>query len=228
MRLLVIGNNLPLNGVIATTLRGSGWQVELAQTVPHAVTLLDRAVGYDLVVVDWLSHSGAVLTSLDFVRRVRLGRHPRTRVILLTNRASPADKTAGFTAGADDVVEKPFYTMTLLRRVDAQAQKLLELRAQEQLVFGALRFYPETRVVAAHNKRLPLTQQEFRLLHYFAVHSDRIVTRREVVTEVWGEYDAGALSNTVEVHISRLRRKLEMLGARFVTQRGVGYQLIVR
>ena len=143
-------------------------------------------------------------------------------VLMVTARDAIADRLAGFAAGADDYVVKPFATVEVLARVAAILRRLGRVPSTVQV--ADLVVDEGAQIAARGGQTLDLTGTEFKLLAYLTGHRGRILSKTQLLTQVWGydEYDP----NLVEVHVSALRRKLEQHGPRLIhTARGLGYVL---
>ncbi|MFF0635335.1 response regulator transcription factor [Nocardia sp. NPDC004151] len=143
-------------------------------------------------------------------------------VVMLTARDGVEDRVRGLRAGSDDYLVKPFDLTELVARVDALLRRMGKL--QRRTVIGDLEVTVDTGTARRGGQELTLTATEFKLLAYLAAQRDRVVTKTQILTAVWGyeDYDP----NLVEVHVSALRRKLEEHGERVVhTVRGLGYTL---
>ncbi|WP_433667978.1 response regulator transcription factor [Nocardia sp. CA-136227] len=143
-------------------------------------------------------------------------------VVMLTARDGVEDRVRGLRAGSDDYLVKPFDLTELVARVDALLRRMGKL--QRRTVIGDLEVTVDTGSARRGGQELTLTATEFKLLAYLAAQRDRVVTKTQILTAVWGydDYDP----NLVEVHVSALRRKLEEHGERVVhTVRGLGYTL---
>jgi DNA-binding response OmpR family regulator len=171
----------------------------------------------DLVVLDVMLPGRDGFGLLDVVRR-----GSAAGVVMLTARDDIHDRLRGLTNGADDYVVKPFVLAELVARVSAVLRRLGRVPSTTQV--DDLVLDPESGIVMRAGRPIDLTATELRLLEFFATHRDRIVSKTQILTAVWG-YDAYDV-NLVEVHVSALRRKLEAHGGRLLhTVRGLGYVL---
>ncbi len=222
-RILVVEDESAIAELISINLRHAGIEVTIAATADQAQSEVDRVLP-DLVVLDWMlpGQSG-----LSLAKRWRS--QARTRdlpIIMLTARAEEPDKVAGLDAGADDYLVKPFSTNELLARIRA----VLRRRAPEALdtvvEVGALKLDPATRRVTRGDRELRVGPTEFRLLHFFMTHPERVHSRAQLLDRVWGDH-VFIEERTVDVHVKRLREALEPAGcARMIeTVRGAGYRL---
>jgi two-component system response regulator MprA len=167
------------------------------------------------------------LDGLTTCRRLR-GAGNHVPVLMLTARDAVGDRVSGLDAGADDYLVKPFELDELLARVRALLRRgsFHSGAAETTLSFGDLRMDPATREVTRGARRLDLTRTEYLLLELFLTHPRQVLTREQILGEVWG-FDFEPTSNSLDVYVMYLRRKTEAGGAPRVihTVRGVGYVL---
>jgi DNA-binding response OmpR family regulator len=182
----------------------------------------------DLVLLDLMLEDGSGLALLDRVRSAdglasRLD--PDTPVIVLTARSAEVDRVRGFARGADDYVTKPFSYQELLARVRALLRRSSGRRLRGLMRIGELTIDPHTRSVRLRGQPVHLSAKEFALLQALAVEPSRVVSKQELLRDVWG-YRAIGTSRTVDAHACRLRKKLRRSARPFVINvRGVGYKL---
>lgn len=214
--MLLIEDDETIRESVAGSLTDSGFSV-LAQ---HDGNELERAL-HDFrpgaVVLDWMlpARSGPVLARV-------VSRTSAVPVIMLTARDAVADRLAGFEAGVDDYLVKPFAMEELTARLRVLLRRSGSLAATVQV--GDLILDPASATVLRSGQPIDLTATEWRVLSYLAGNHGRIVSTTQILTQVWG-YDDYA-DNLVQVHISALRRKLEAHGPRLLhTVRGLGYVL---
>jgi len=208
---------------IGRSLRFEGYQVDLAGDGHAALdAVLTRRP--DVVVLDVMMPG---LDGLETCRRLRIT-GDRVPVLMLTARRNVGDRVAGLDAGADDYLVKPFALEELLARVRALLRRVdpTDPADRDPLTFADLQLDPANRSVSRNGRMVDLTRTEFELLAVLLRSATRVVTRSVLFTEVWG-YDFGTRSNSLDVYIGYLRRKLESDGEpRLVhTVRGVGYVL---
>jgi two-component system phosphate regulon response regulator PhoB len=226
-RVLVVEDETAIAELIAINLRHAGYEVTLAGTADQARAEV-AAVLPDLVVLDWMlpGQSG-----LELARRWRADARTRELpIVMLTARSSEADTVAGLDAGADDYVSKPFSTHELLARIRA----LLRRRAPEALdaavEIGGLRLDPATRRVTCRGaggmQEVKVGPTEFRLLHFFMTHPERVHSRSQLLDRVWGDH-VFIEERTVDVHVKRLREALAPVqrSQLIETVRGAGYRM---
>ena len=180
----------------------------------------------DLILLDWMlpGQSG-----FEFARQLRADKtHGNLPVIMLTARDQETDKVAALEAGADDYVSKPFSVSELLARIKAVLRRSTQHDDEVLLEIEGLALDSGTHRVTAAGIPLELSPQEYRLLHFFMTHQERVYSRQQLIAQAWGtDY---VEDRTVDVHIRRLRRILEPSGHQRLIQtvRGAGYRFSVR
>jgi two-component system copper resistance phosphate regulon response regulator CusR len=220
VRVLIAEDDHGLRAVLARGLQEHDYVVDAVGDGDEALKFL-RSYDYDLAVLDWRMPG---VSGLDVVRWLRRSQRP-TRVLMLTARDTPADRVAGLDAGADDYLVKPFDFGELLARLRALQRRPSAVQ-QPELVVGDLRFEPATRQVLVGGNEAALTAIEFGILELLMRRSPAVVARRSIAVNVW-EDEADAMgSNTIDVHLARLRAKLAGSRVRIETVRGVGYRLV--
>jgi two-component system copper resistance phosphate regulon response regulator CusR len=227
---LVAEDDENLGAVLARGLREQGYVVDLVPDGETAAAYL-RFYQYEVAVLDWRMPK---LSGLDLVRRLRrnagagqnsAGPNGAIPVLMLTARDTPADRIAGLDAGADDYLVKPFDFGELLARLRALQRRPPAAQAP-RLAIGEVEFDPSTREVRARGQRPALTSTELGILEILMRRSPAVADRRSIAQHVW-ENEADAFgSNTIDVHLARLRAKLTGAGVRIETIRGVGYRII--
>jgi two-component system phosphate regulon response regulator PhoB len=222
-RILVVEDESAIAELISINLRHAGYEVTIAATADQAQFEVDRVLP-DLVVLDWMlpGQSGLALAK-------RWRGQARTRelsIIMLTARAEEADKIAGLDAGADDYLVKPFSTNELLARIRAVLRRKAPEALDTVVEVGALRLDPATRRVTREDREVRIGPTEFRLLHFFMTHPERVHSRAQLLDRVWGDH-VFIEERTVDVHVKRLREALEPVNcSRMIeTVRGAGYRL---
>jgi DNA-binding response OmpR family regulator len=218
-RVLVVEDDEEIADVLRRSLRNEGYEV---RTSGDGVEALDLAVGFvpDLVVLDL---GLPRMDGVEVCRRLRADSD--VPILILTARADTEDRVGGLDSGADDYLVKPFERKELLARIRALLRRRPP-RGSASLQVGDLALNPDTREVSRGKREIELTNREFELLEYL-MHNERLVISRErLLDEVWG-YDPMAATNTIDVFISNLRRKLEEgEETRLLhTKRGAGYVL---
>jgi DNA-binding response OmpR family regulator len=222
MRVLVAEDDRGLRDVLSRGLRENGYAVDAVPDGRTAVSYL-RSYDYEVAVLDWRMPGMSGLEVLQLMRRESVP----TAVLMLTARDAPADRVTGLDQGADDYLVKPFDFAELLARIRALQRRPRALQPP-QLAVGDLLFDPATREVRIGARRPALTVTERGILEMLMRRSPAVVDRRSIALHVW-DNDADALgSNTIDVHLARLRSKLAGGQVRIETVRGVGYRIVVR
>jgi two-component system, OmpR family, response regulator MprA len=222
-RLLVVDDEPALREALQSSLEFEGYQVVTANDGQAALEELARTP-YDAVLLDVMMPR---LDGLTACRRLRAaGDH--VPVLMLTARDAVGDRVSGLDAGADDYLVKPFELDELLARVRALLRRgaLSVGEPEPTLSFGDLKMDPATREVTRGARRLDLTRTEYLLLELFLAHPRQVLTRDQILAEVWG-FDFEPSSNSLDVYVMYLRRKTEVGDqSRLIhTVRGVGYVL---
>ena len=216
MRLLVVEDDPDLNRQLVSALSDAGYAVDTAFDGEEGHFLGDTEP-YDAVVLDLGLPKKDGLSVLEQWRRD----DRKMPVLILTARERWSDKVAGMDAGADDYVAKPFHMEEVLARVRALLRRSAG-HASNEMECGPLRVDAKTSKVTVDGQAVKLTSHEYRVLSYLMHHRDRVVSQTELTEHIYAE-GADRDSNTVEVFIARLRRKL---GASFIeTVRGLGYRI---
>ncbi|BBG02666.1 MULTISPECIES: response regulator transcription factor [Pseudonocardia] len=220
-QILIVEDDPAIRGAL---IRGLGERGHAVDSAPTAMTGLESAVGNrpDLVVLD------LGLPDMDGTTMLRMLRGASSvPVIVATARDDESEIVAVLDAGADDYLVKPFAAAQLDARIRAVLRRLGDGSPDPTVVVGELSVDPRSRRARLDGTELELTPREFDLLHYLAARADQVVSKRELVTEVWRQPYGGA-DKTVDVHLSWLRRKLGETAqrARYLhSVRGVGIRL---
>ncbi len=217
MRLLVVEDDPDLGRQLTDALSNNGYAVDLAADGEEGHFLGDTEP-YDAAVLD------LGLPKMDGVRVLERWRAAGKDmpVLILTARDRWSEKVAGFDAGADDYLTKPFYTEELLARLRALLRRAAG-HASAALECGDLRVDTRAARASVDGEPIKLTAHEYRVLSYMMHHQGRVVPRTELVEHIYDQ-DFDRDSNTIEVFIGRLRRKIG--SNRILTERGLGYRLI--
>ena len=222
MRVLVAEDDNGLRDVLARGLRENDYVVDAVADGEEAIRFL-RNYEYELAVLDWRMPG---MSGLDVVRWIRRQQRP-TPVLLLTARDAHADRVTGLDEGADDYLVKPFDFAELLARMRALQRRPAAVQ-QPEIVVGDLRFDPARRQVLVGGQQPVLTSIEYGILELLVRRSPTVVLRRSIAAHVWDDEADAMGSNTIDVHLARLRAKLAGGMVRIETVRGVGYRLVER
>jgi two-component system response regulator MprA len=227
MRILVVDDDKAVRDSLRRSLAFNGYQVDLAEDGQAALDrmLTDRP---DALVLDVMMPR---VDGLEVCRRLRSAGDDLP-ILVLTARDAVSDRVAGLDAGADDYLPKPFALEELLARLRALLRRRVpetgdgDDRPSAALTFADLSLDPDTREVSRGGRSISLTRTEFSLLELLLAHPRRVLTRGQILEQVWG-YDFPTSGNALEVYVGYLRRKTEADGEpRLIhTVRGVGYVL---
>lgn len=218
-RVLVIEDEERIADFLVRGLAEEGYHVEHAADGPAGWSAL-QAGAWDLVLLDWWLPGE---DGLQLLQRFRM-KNRATPVLFLTARDAISDRVKGLDAGADDYLCKPFSFEELLARVRVLLRRP-EQASQPTLEYADIRVDLASQRATRNGRPLDLTSKELSLLMCFLRHPGTVLSRTRIYESVWDEnYDG--LSNTLEVHVKELRRKLELMGERVIqTRRGRGYVL---
>jgi two-component system phosphate regulon response regulator PhoB len=221
--ILVVEDESAIAELISINLRHAGFEVTIAATAEQAQAAVDGVLP-DLIILDWMlpGQSGLALAK-------RWRTEARTRelpIIMLTARAHEADKISGLDAGADDYLTKPFSTNELMARIRAVLRRKAPQALDSAVQVGVLRIDPATRRVSRDDVQVKVGATEFRLLHFFMSHPERVHSRAQLLDRVWGDH-VFIEERTVDVHVKRLREALAPVhcAQMIETVRGAGYRL---
>jgi len=216
MRLLIVEDEPTLGQQLRNALEGAGYAVDLATDGEEGLYLGSNEQ-YDAIILDLGLPEIDGLTVLDRWRK----EGKTTPVLVLTARDSWSDKVAGLDAGADDYVAKPFQTEELIARLRALIRRASG-NASAELIAGDIRLDTRSGKVTKAGEPVKLTAQEYKLLSYLLHHKGKVVSRTELIEHIYDQ-DFDRDSNTIEVFVTRIRKKL---GADVITTiRGLGYSL---
>lgn len=216
MRILIVEDEPTLGPQLKATLEQAGYAVDLA-TDGEDGHFLGSTENYDAAILDLGLPEVDGLTVLDRWRREKRN----FPVLVLTARDSWSDKVAGLDAGADDYLAKPFQAEELIARLRALIRRASG-NASSELIAGDVRLDTRSGRVTLAGQAVKLTAQEYKLLSYLLHHKGKVVSRTELIEHIYDQ-DFDRDSNTIEVFVTRIRKKL---GADIITTiRGLGYQL---
>jgi len=224
--ILVVEDEPAIQELIAVHLRFAGHKVLCALDAEQAQALI-RAELPDLILLDWMLPGASGLMLAKTLRN-----DARTRdvpLIMLTARGAETDKVAGLDAGADDYVTKPFSPKELMARINAVLRRRAPQHTHDVIQIGRLRLDPVAHRVTCGDAALDLAPTEFRLLHFFMTHTERVFSRTQLLDQIWGDH-VFIEDRTVDVHIRRLRNALKpgKHEHHVETVRGAGYRFTAR
>jgi DNA-binding response OmpR family regulator len=221
-RILAVEDDERIRSALKLALEDEGWTVEAAASGEDAIEAFERNAA-DVVLIDIMLPG---IDGFELCRTIR--RSSDVPIVMVTARNDTHDIVAGLEAGADDYLTKPFAPKELSARIRALLRRIRPVQmGHERLVFGDLELIPEEGKVVKAGDEVHLTKTEFRLLCELALNRGKVFSREELLDRVW-EYDYFGDGRLVDVHIRRLRTKVEVDPANprhVVTVRGLGYRL---
>ncbi len=216
-KVLVVDDDISLSQSVQETLSAFGYVVDVANSVDEAETMLFASV-YELIILDWVMPG---VHGIDYLARLR-GRGVQTPVIMLTGMNTIDHKSAGLDTGADDYLTKPFNTKELLARVRALLRRPPVMKSS-LLAVGNVSVDTKTLQVKCAENEVKLTRQEFLLLEFLMRYPNQVFNSEALVERAWSTLSESS-PDTVRVHLSRLRKKLESAGVSPIkTHHGQGY-----
>src|SRR5512143_154955 len=221
--ILIVEDEPAIQELLAFNVAQCGFRAIQSYDVPSALGEVNRALP-DLILLDWMLPG---TSGVEMARRLRAD--SRTRdipIIMLTARTDERDKILGLESGADDYITKPFSPRELMARIRAVLRRRAPQMSDETVRAEGLELSPTTHRISAKGQNIELGPTEFRLLHFFMTHAERVYSRAQLLDQVWGDH-VFVEERTVDVHIRRLRQALEPFGADSLieTVRGTGYRL---
>ncbi|AAZ28687.1 MULTISPECIES: phosphate regulon transcriptional regulator PhoB [Colwellia] len=221
-KILVVEDETPIREMISFVLDQNGFNAIEACDIEQALAKIHEPYP-DLILLDWMLPGG---TGVSLAKKLKQNEYTRNiPIIMLTARSDEDDKVKGFEAGVDDFVTKPFSPKELIARIKAVIRRVSPTSLEEEVDFHGLKLDPVAHRVAINGNSLDLGPTEFRLLHFFMTHTERVYSREQLLDNVWGT-NIYVEDRTVDVHIRRLRKAISGEGHEdFVqTVRGAGYR----
>ena len=220
--ILLVEDEPGIQELLKLNLGQAGHQVTATDDAEGALQFLKTTLP-DVILLDWMLPG---MSGIDLCRRLRADkRYQPVPIIMLTARGEEQDRVAGLDTGADDYITKPFSPRELVSRIRAVLRRRAPQMTEEPVETGGLRLDPASHRVTGNGRPLELGPTEFRLLHFFMTHPERVYSRSQLLDQVWGD-DVFVEERTVDVHIRRLRLALEVSGHDGLVQtvRGAGYR----
>ena len=220
--ILVVEDEDAIREMLMMVLEQAGFVPIAAADAEDAQKSLDDNLP-DLILLDWMLPG---ISGVEWARRLK--KEPIYRdisIILLTARGEEEDKVRGLEIGADDYVSKPFSPKELVARIRAVLRRSGKIQGQAQITLGDLMLDTEQHRLSIGDKQLEVSPTEFRLMHFFMTHPDKVYSRTQLLDQVWGR-SVYIEERTIDVHIRRLRKILEEYGREDLVQtvRGFGYR----
>ncbi len=225
-RILVVEDEAPIREMLCFVLEQKGY--ETVEAADYADGLAKVREPYpELIVLDWMMPGGSGIQFLKQLKQDEMTR--QIPVVMLTARGEEEDKVRGLEAGADDYITKPFSPKELTARLHAVMRRVSPTSVDEVIEVQGLKLDPVSHRVSAEEKALDMGPTEFKLLHFFMTHPERVYSREQLLNNVWGT-NVYVEDRTVDVHIRRLRKAIEETGHDRLIQtvRGAGYRFSTR
>ncbi|MCU7813687.1 MAG: phosphate regulon transcriptional regulator PhoB [Candidatus Thiodiazotropha sp. (ex Rostrolucina anterorostrata)] len=221
-RILAVDDEPAVGEMLRFILEQDGFQADFVEDATQAINQIRRSKP-DLILLDWMLPG---MSGLELAGRLKKDRETESiPIIMLTAKGEEDDKVRGLDIGAEDYVTKPFSARELLARIRSILRRVSPLLAGEHLQCGGLVLDPVSHRVSSDGESIVLGPTEFRLLHFFMSHRERVFTRGQLLDQVWGTH-VYIEERTVDVHIRRLRKALEPSAKEGLLQtvRGSGYR----
>ena len=221
-KVLVVDDEAPIREMLVFVLEQNGFQAIEAEDYDSAISAMVEPYP-DMVLLDWMLPGGS---GIQIAKKFKQNEHTRQiPIIMLTARGEEEDKIRGLEVGADDYVTKPFSPKELMARIKAVIRRVAPTSLEEAIEVHGLRLDPISHRVTSGGSELDMGPTEFRLLHFFMTHPERVYSREQLLDHVCGT-NVYVEDRTVDVHIRRLRKAIATLGHDRLVQtvRGAGYR----
>lgn len=221
-KILVVEDDEKIARVIQLELEFESYEVSNAYTGKEALDKYEEE-NFDLILLDVMIPE---LNGLEVLRRIRQ-KDEAVRIIMLTARDAVMDKVSGLDSGANDYMTKPFEIEELLARIRAQLKQneIGQNSKQEEMIFKNIKLLPSSREVFIDGEDVYLTQKEYDLFYYLLSNKNQVLSREQIIESVWG-YDYFGDTNTVDVYVRYLRKKIDQESPSIISSvRGIGYMI---
>jgi two-component system phosphate regulon response regulator PhoB len=224
--ILLVEDEAPIRDMLSFVLEQAGFSVDEAEDYDVGLEKIKEPYP-DLILLDWMMPGG---TGVQLAKKLK--QHDIAKdipVIMLTARSEEDDKIRGLEAGADDYVTKPFSPKELVARIKAVMRRVTPTSKEEPIEFNGLVLEPVSHRVTSNEEAIDMGPTEFKLLHFFMTHPERVYSREQLLDNVWGT-NVYVEDRTVDVHIRRLRKAISVNGhdSMIQTVRGSGYRFSVK
>ncbi|WP_338561570.1 phosphate response regulator transcription factor PhoB [Erwinia sp. E_sp_B04_7] len=225
-RILVVEDEAPIREMLCFVLEQNDYQPIEAEDYDSAVNLLIEPWP-DLILLDWMLPGGSGIQFIKHLKREAMTRE--IPVMMLTARGEEEDRVRGLEVGADDYITKPFSPKELVARIKAVMRRISPMAVEDVIEIQGLSLDPSSHRVMSDTQPLEMGPTEYKLLHFFMTHPERVYSREQLLNHVWGT-NVYVEDRTVDVHIRRLRKALELTGHDRMVQtvRGTGYRFSAR
>lgn len=225
-KILIVEDEAPIREMLSFVMEQHGYQpVEVGDFEQALAAVVEPYP--DMILLDWMLPGGS---GVQLAKQLKSQDHTRhIPLIMLTARSEEEDKVRGLEVGADDYITKPFSPKELMARMRAVFRRVSPTSLDEPLEVEGLKLDPVSHRVSANGEPLDMGPTEFRLLHFFMTHQDRVYSREQLLDHVWGT-NVFVEDRTVDVHIRRLRKAIGVHSHDRLVQtvRGVGYRFSAR
>lgn len=223
-KILIVEDEAPIREMLAFVMEQHGYQPVEAGTFEQGLEAVTEPYP-DMILLDWMLPGGS---GVQLAKQLKSQDHTRhIPIIMLTARSEEEDKVRGLEVGADDYITKPFSPKELMARMRAVFRRVSPTSLDEPLEVEGLKLDPVSHRVSSKGTPVDMGPTEFRLLHFFMTHPDRVYSREQLLDHVWGT-NVFVEDRTVDVHIRRLRKAIGEHDALVQTVRGVGYRFSAR
>jgi len=225
-RVLVVEDEAPIREMLCFVLEQKGYEPIEAGDYNEALEKVVEPFP-ELILLDWMLPGGSGIQLLKYLKQEELTR--QIPVVMLTARGEEEDKVRGLEVGADDYITKPFSPKELMARLKAVMRRVSPTSLEEVIEVQGLKLDPVSHRVSADEQQVDMGPTEFKLLHFFMTHPERVYSREQLLNNVWGT-NVYVEDRTVDVHIRRLRKAVSATGHDKLIQtvRGAGYRFSSR
>ncbi|HIF9514827.1 TPA: phosphate regulon transcriptional regulator PhoB [Photobacterium damselae] len=225
-RILVVEDEAPIREMLCFVLEQKGYQSIEAEDYDSALEKICEPYP-ELILMDWMLPGGSGINLIKHLKRDELTR--QIPVVMLTARGEEEDKVRGLEVGADDYITKPFSPKELMARLKAVMRRVSPTALDDTIDVQGLKLDPVSHRVTSNDEPLDMGPTEFKMLHFFMTHQERVYSREQLLNNIWGT-NVYVEDRTVDVHIRRLRKALEASGHEKLIQtvRGAGYRFSTR
>jgi len=221
-KILIIEDEKAVREMLRFTLKNNGFEILEAEDSNSALDILKKN-NINLILLDWMLPGKE---GIEIARNIRTsGDTKDIPIIMLTAKSDESDKILGLESGADDYVTKPFSPKELIARIKALLRRTAPQKDMKIVKYGNITLNPMTYKVTDAESNIALGPTEFKLLHFFMTHPERVYSRSQLLDLVWGR-NIYVEERTVDVHILRLRKSLSSDSSKYIqTVRGAGYRM---